>query len=80
MVGVRYTAFRERNGIPGYQPDVDPADVWVNNAAGSTGGHPTTEVQISNISNEGPGGGFADSWETEIELEDGSTSTFSGNF
>ena len=80
LQSVSYVSFRERNGVPGYQPDGVPPDVLVSQVSGDAGGQPSSEITIANIDNQGHGGDFADSWEVSVIDADGHSSVFSGNF
>lgn len=80
MKAVSYRAFRERNGVPGFQADGNPPDVLVSQIYGDAGDQPTHEVAISSVDNHGQSTSYADSWEVSVEYPDGDKSVFSGNF
>lgn len=75
----RYVCYREKNGEAGYQPDGTPPDQYVDHKDGNLN-EASTELMITDVSNNHSNNGVADSWQLEIEHEDGGQSTFSGNF
>lgn len=77
---VAYRAYRERNEVPGFQPNGQPPDILVDRLDADNGGQPSHELSISNLDNEGHAADFADSWEITVTYPDGDQSVFSGNF
>jgi hypothetical protein len=80
MTKVSYIAYRDINGKPGYQTEPEPADLLEKFVAGDISGQSSSKVSISNISNKGEDGGYADAWEIRVENESGQESVFSGSF
>jgi len=74
-----YKSYREKNGKPGYQLDPSPSDELVDSKKAALN-EATSTLDISNVSNHHSENGVADSWQLDIEHEDGDPSTFSGNF
>ncbi len=75
----RYISYRERNGEEGYQLDPKPSDEMVDQKKAQLN-QETSKLEISNVSNHHTNNGVADSWQLEIEHENGDPSIFSGNF
>jgi hypothetical protein len=80
MVKVKYIAYLDRNGEPGYQTEPAPGDLLENFVAGDLSGQASSEVCISNVTNQGLDGSYADSWQIRVEFEGGEESVFSGTF